>query len=94
MVKLTNQEKERINNFIGNNMPTELPHVDLKAKRNKTIKRHFKSILDKNEDLVVFGYEGFSYTNAFYKLNNKLYVVTFDYNDVLKYALYVQGYEL
>jgi hypothetical protein len=91
MVTLTYDIKKTIDDFIKNNKPTNLPLIDLKVK--KSIKNKFNKFIKTNDDLMIFGSEGFSYSNGFYRSNNKLYVVTFDYSDIIKYALYVEGYE-
>jgi len=91
MVTLTYDIKKSIDDFIKNNKPTNLPLIDLKVKKN--IKKMFDKFTIMNDNLMIFGSEGFSYSNGFYKSNGKLYVVTFDYSDIIKYALYVEGYE-
>ncbi len=91
MSMLSNEQRENINNFIANNNPTKLPLIDLKAR--KTIKRTFENFMNNNHDLIIFGSEGFSYSNGFYRNNNNIYVVTFNYDKLESYALYEEGYE-
>ena len=91
MTLLTEENRKHIIDFIANNQAGKLPLVDLKAK--KTIKRDFKKVHNNEEELVFYGYEGHTYSNAFCKINNKFYILTYNFTDLISYADYVPGYE-
>jgi hypothetical protein len=87
---LSTKQRNEINNFIKENKPSKLPLIDIKAK--KTIIHDFKRILSNPYKMVVFGSEGFSYSNAFYMNDNILYVITLNYGEIESYAFYKDGY--
>ena len=88
---LSIQEKDQINSFIATHQPSNLPLINHKTKL--TIEKTFKDFIKNNYDLVIFGSEGFSYTNGFYKNNNIIYIVTFYYGNVESYSFYKEGFE-
>lgn len=91
MTHLTEVERKYINDFIETNQASKLPLVDLKAK--KTIKRDFNKVHNNEEEIVFYGSEGHNYSNAFCKINEKYYILTYNFTDLISYANYVNGYE-
>jgi len=91
MVQLTDEDKEFIIKFIENNEASKLPLIDLKAKR--TIKKNFNKIHNNIDNFIIYGSEGHYYNNAVCKINDKLYILTYNLSELVKYAYYVSGYE-
>ena len=91
MTQLTEANKKYITDFIANNQASKLPLVDLKAKN--TIKKDFNKIHNHEQDIVFYGSEGHTYSNAFCKINQNYYILTYNFTDLIRYAHYVPGYE-
>lgn len=91
MVQLNEEKKQYIIEFIKNNKPQPLPLIDIKAK--KTLKINFNKVHNNEEDFVIYGSEGHYYTNAFCKINDKLYILTFNMENLISYADYKNDYE-
>ena len=86
MPQLSITNKERIKEFFRLCKPSRLPHIDLKAKRNNTIKRHLNRACENHENLVYFGSDGANRSNHFLVLDGVLYVLTFDFQKLVEYA--------
>ena len=86
MPQLIITNKEKINMFLSSCDPSRLPHIDLKAKRNNTIKRNLDKACKNHENLVYFGSDGANRSNHFLVLDGVLYVLTFDFNKLVEYA--------
>jgi len=91
MTQLNEANRKYISDFIQNNNPSKLPLVDLKAR--KTIKRDFNSVHNNEQEIVFYGFEGHTYSNAFCKINENYYILTYNFTDLVRYAHYVPGYE-
>ena len=91
MTRLTEEDRTFIMGFIANNQASNLPLVDLKAK--KTIQRDFNKVYDDKEDIVFYGSEGHYYSNAFCKIDENIYILTYYLDDLTSYAHYISGYE-
>jgi hypothetical protein len=91
MSQFTEEERNLINDFILNNKPEKLPLIDLKSK--KTIKKNFNKVHTNQAEYILFGSEGHYYSNIFCKINGNSYVLTYYFEDLIKYADYIPGYE-
>jgi len=91
MYNLSETDKQFISNFIINNKASNLPLIDLKAK--KTIKKSFSKVFCNEADLIFYGSDGQYYTHALCKIDDKFYILTFYFDDLVNYAHYITGYE-
>jgi len=81
---LKDNDKKIIKDFISNNPFSQHPLIDLRTHNN--VITNLNNFINNTHDFIVFGSSGHYRSNAFCKIDNVIYILTYYFDDLIEYS--------